>query len=313
MHNHYEIKDKYIILCRMEILLLFLCVTIANIAFAQDEPDFPDMRSWILRSDDTTDRYIFADTALIRISPDTKQPPIDTLFAGDNITIKGKSPNALTIRGLKGPWLKINYTKNGEQRNGYVWQGLVSCMPLRRGDVKFVYGIERRANRVTVSGKEKNTTSQYLVRLKVVRHGQVLARAEFLTYDDESANFSGGKIMSGMGLTNVQNIIVLTFSGEACGIPTYDYYLTFTKNSQLVRFPVKENVGDAGVYYHSETFTFPNEKNGKPDMVIWNMSVEEDTEKVDKNGDPVLKITEKKKAVYSWDGANELITLISQN
>ncbi|OQP42833.1 hypothetical protein A4H97_11790 [Niastella yeongjuensis] len=290
----------------MKIPLLILFLAVGNFVQAQDAPDFPDMRSWMLNNNDTADRYIFADTALIRISPDTKQTPIDTLFAGDNITVTGITANALTIRGLKGPWLKINYTKNGAPRNGYIWQGLISCMPLRRGNIKFVYGIERRAD--SISKGDKFNIRRFLVRLKVVQDGKVLTSRSLITYDDESANSSFGKIMSGMGLTNVQNIIVLEFSGEACGIPTYDYYFAFTKSNQLLRFPDKESMSDAGAFYHSETFTFPNEKNGKPDMICWNSETEEATDKVDKNGDAIMKVTEKKNAAYTWDGVNEKIT-----
>jgi hypothetical protein len=292
----------------MKTLLLFFFIALVNFTFAQDEPDFPDMRSWMIRNGDTTDRYIFADTALIRITPDTKQPPVDTLFAGDNITVTGVTANALTIRSLKGPWLKINYTKNGALKNGFVWQGLVSCMPLRRGEFKFVYGIERRADSIYLSGKLRDTMRRYLVRLKVVQQGKILTKASIITEDGESASFSYSKVMSGMGLSNIQNMVVITFGGEACGIPLYEYYFAWTKSNQLIRFPDKESMADAGVFYHVETFTFPNEKNGKPDVVIWNKRVEEATEKVDKNGDAIMKVTEKKSAVYSWDGINEKIS-----
>jgi hypothetical protein len=288
--------------------LLFLFLFVSQFVFSQDVPDFPDMRSWMINNTDTSDRYIFADTALVRISPDTKQAPADTLFAGDNITVTGVTANALTIRGLKGPWLKIQYTKNGEPKSGYIWQGLVSCIPLRRGDVKFVLGIERRADSVTGSGKNKYIINRFLFKLKVVKQGAVLAKTTFITFDDESANFCYGKIMSGMGLTNVQNIVVISVGGEACGIPEYDYYFAWTKSQQLIRFPDREGVSDAGVFYHNETFTFPNEKDGKPDMVIWKKTVEESTDKVDKNGNEILKVTERKSAVYIWDGTAEKIS-----
>lgn len=182
-------------------------------------------------------------------------------------------------------------------------------MQLRRGDFKFVYGIERRADSIYGSGKYRDTIPRYLVKLKVVQQGKVLAKATVITPDDESANYSYSKVMSGMGLTNVQNIVVLSFGGEACAIPLNDYYLAFTKSNQLVRLPDKYNVSDAGVYYHFETFTFPNEKNGKPDMITWNMTNEVDSEKVDKRGNPILKTTDKKTASYIWDGVNEKITL----
>jgi len=306
--NRYDLPGRTSILRPMKIPLLFLFLTLGNFVLAQDVPDFPDMRSWMINNNDTTDRYIFADTALVRVSTDTKQAPIDTLFAGDNITVTGITSKSLTIRGLKGPWLKINYTKNGVPKNGYIWQGLISCMPLRRGDVKFVYGIERRADSLHVVGKHRDTIPRFFVRLKVVQNGNILARAALITPDEESANFSYSRVMSGMGLTNVQNIVVITFGGEACGIPLYEHYFAWTKSNQLIRFPEKESGADAGVYYHSEIFTFPNEKNGKPDTITWNLIIEEATEKEDKNGNAIMKVTEKKSAVYTWDGATEKIT-----
>lgn len=294
----------------MKKFLLFLFVCCSHQLLAQDEPYFPDMRSWsiYLNGTDSIDRYIFSDTAYIRISPDTKQPPIDTLLAGDNISVTGAINKTLTIRGLQGPWLKISYNKNGEYRNGYIWQGLVSCAPLRRGDLKFVYGIERRADSIAVSGSKRDTIRRYLVRLKVVQNGVLLTKASQIISDDESANFSSGKIMSGMGLTNVQHIVVLTFTGAACGIPTDEYYFAWTKDGQLLPLPAKTNIGDADVYYHSEDFIFPNEKNGQPDMIVWNMEEAEATDKVDKDGMNIMKVTDKKSKRYSWDAENKKIT-----
>ena len=296
----------------MKTFSLFLLILLCNFVYAQDDIEFPDMRSWMLDGRDTTDRYIFADTALIRSSPDTKQTPIDTLFAGDNITITAITHNGLTIRGIRGPWLKINYTKNGELKQGYIWQGLVSCIPLRRGDLKFVYGIERRADSIHAEGKSRDTIRRYLVKLKVVQNGKILTKTSVITWDDESAFYSFSKVMSGMGLTNVQNIVMLSFGGEACAVPLYDYYLAFTKTNQLVRLPNKYNYADAGIVYHVETFTFPNEKNGKPDTIIWNMTDEEGSDKFDKNGNEVMKVTGKKRAIYIWDGINETITQSAQ-
>ncbi|MBV8251768.1 MAG: hypothetical protein JO154_04100 [Chitinophaga sp.] len=292
----------------MKKLLFLLFICLGHVAYAQEEPYFPDMRVWSLNSD-SSERYIFSDTAFIRPAPNTKQAPLDTLFAGDNIIVTQITNQALTIRGLQGPWLKILYNKNGEQRNGYVWQGLISCTPMRRGDIKFVYGVERRADSAYVNEyKERDTVRRYFVRLKVVQNGAVIAKGSVITGDDESASYSSGKVMSGMGLTNVQNIVVLTFSGEACGIPTYDYYFALTKDNQLVRFPDKTNIGDADAFYHSEQFIFPNEKGGQPDMVIWDMEEEEATDKVGKDGAHIMKTTDKGKVYYNWDPENKRIT-----
>ncbi|KAA2238406.1 SH3 domain-containing protein [Chitinophaga agrisoli] len=296
----------------MKQLLLFLFTLAVNIVHAQEQPNFPDMRSWMIYAGDTTERYIFADTAFVRASPGIKGAPADTLFAGDNVRITAITAKPLTIRGINGPWLKIDYSKNGEQKNGYIWQGLLSCAPLRRGDTKFIYGIERRADSLHLEGTNTDTIRRFMVGLKVVQQGGILARASFITPDDESANSSFGKVMSGMGLSNVQNVVVLSFSGEACGIPTYDYYFAWTNPGHLLPLPGKVNIADAGVFYQSETFTFPNEKNGKPDMILWNMTTEEATDKVDKNGENIMKTTEKKSAAYTWDGVNGKIAKSGQ-
>ena len=291
----------------MKKLLFILFILTVHSLHAQDTPDYPDMRSWVMYPGDSTERYVFADTAFIRISPGTKEAPADTLFAGDNIMVKEIIPKSLTIRGLKGPWLRINYAKNGEQKSGYIWQGLVSCAPLRRGETKFVYGIERRADSIAIAGINRDTIRRYLVVLKVVQKGMVVERTSIITPDDETANFSGGRVMSGMGLSNVQQIVVLTFSGEACAIPTYDYYHAWTNTGHLVRLPGKESVSDAGAFYQAETLTFPNEKNGQADKIIWNTVTEEATDDVDKDGNSIMKVTDKKSAVYGWDGVNEKV------
>lgn len=46
----------------------------------------------------------------------------------------------------------------------------------------------------------------------------------------------------------------------------------------------------------------------KPDTIAWAKVVEEATDKIDKDGNEILKVTEKKSAVYTWDGVNEKIT-----
>lgn len=298
----------------MKNFLLIFFIVLGKFAYAQNKnaEEFSDMRSWMINEGDTTERYIFADTALIRNTPDTKQVPIDTLFAGDNITVNGVTNNGLTLRGIRGPWLKISYSKNGTPKSGFIWQGLVSCIPLRRGDTKFIYAVERRADSIYMSGKSKDTLRRLLVKLKVIKNGIILAKKNLLTYDDGSTYVSFGKVMSSMGLSNVQNMVSISFGGEACGVPLYEYYFAFTKSNQLIRFPDKMNVSDAGAYYHTETFTFPNEKNGKPDMIIWNLTDEEATEKTDKKGYPIIKTTAKKRAVYVWDGVNEKITKSSK-
>jgi hypothetical protein len=275
------------------------CSLISAVAFSQEIP--PDVRTWSLQVDDS--RYIFADTAFVRISADTKQAPVDTLFAGDDITVTAITEKMLNLKGLNAPWVEIKYKKNGIDRQGFLWQGLISFAPMRRGDTKFVYAIDRHVDSTFINDGVKTVSKMFLVKLKVVQAGKLIATSSCRVFDGEEANFTESKIMSSLGLSNVQNIITLSFNGAACGVPSYYFYFAWMNGGRLVPLPDRYTVGDAGVFYHDETFTFPAEKNGVPDMIFWNMVEEEETEKVNKKGEPVM-LVKKDNAKYSWDGVN---------
>ncbi|MDN3694473.1 hypothetical protein QWZ06_20455 [Chryseobacterium tructae] len=85
-------------------------------------------------------------------------------------------------------------------------------------------------------------------------------------------------------------------SGEACGIATYDQYVLY-KDKKLITLPQLMNVGDAGAYYHSEEYVFPNDKGGISNAFILKV---EDMETDDKD-------REKKKRsskTYLWNGSS---------
>lgn len=46
----------------MKKLLISLFIILCNFVYAQQSPDFSDMRSWVIYDGDTTARYVFADT-----------------------------------------------------------------------------------------------------------------------------------------------------------------------------------------------------------------------------------------------------------
>lgn len=266
--------------------------------FAQDQEQEFIFNTWSLNKDDS--RYIFADTALVRISPDTKQAPIDTLLAGDDITaVNILSAKMLTLKGLTLPWVQVKYNKNGVEKEGYVWEGLISFTPMRRGDMKFIFAYDRRVDTLI----DQREQSQYIVKLKAVQAGKLLATTSFRIFDGESAGFCYAKVMSGLGLSNVLNIVSVGFGGAACGVPTDYYYFAWMKDGCFASLPGRMEVGDAGVYYHEESFIFPGEKDGQPDIIVLKMHEEEETDKVDKNGEPVMAVKEAS-TKYSWDGVN---------
>lgn len=277
------------------VILLCLSCCFASVTFAQEVYTI-----WSLNPGDS--RYIFADTAYVRVSTDTKQTPADTLFAGDDVTVATITEQSFTLKGITAPWVQIKYKKNGLEKEGFIWRGLLSFEPMRRGDTKFVYAMDRRVDTTVRENGETTVFHKFIIKLKVVSGGKLMGTVQWKIDDDEAANFTGGKVMSGLGLSNVQNIVVVNFGGQACGVPDNFFYYAWTNDARLVPLPGRMNVGDAGAYHHEENFVFPAEKNGKPDMIIMNMEEEESTDKTDKKGDTIFT-SKKETAQYSWDGS----------
>lgn len=248
---------------------------------------------------DSTDKYIFTDTALIRSNPGTNNPPADTLFCGHNVIVLNTADQSLKLKGITAPWVKIAYTKNNIQQQGYVWAGLLSLQPLRRGNTKFIFGIDKYTANKTAKADDY-VQGKYTIILKLLRNDTIVNRYTFLRDKDESFSFVDTKLTTGLGLKNVSYIARLNCSGEACGIPSYSLYFAIV-NDKILKLPTLMSVGDADIYFHDETFTFPAEKNGKPNTIIWDMKEEAATEKLNKKGEPVYKKTSKRK-LYSWNG-----------
>jgi hypothetical protein len=245
------------------------------------------------------DQYVYADTAYVRSSPGIKAGIHDTLFVGDNVTIISNEKTTSSVKGILAQWSKIHYWKDGKQKEGFMWAGLLTLNAMRKGDTKFIYGVER-----VVTNTDKDVPNlkleDYIIGLKVVKPKQKVAYYKFKLDSRESISFTTSQVGGGKGLDNIKNIIALTFSGEACGIPTLTYRFGWT-GEKLCQLPLETDIADADVYFYDENLTFPTDKNGKPNSIVIQVEEEEATDKTDKKGNPVYKTTRERK-VYKWDG-----------
>jgi hypothetical protein len=114
---------------------------------------------------------------------------------------------------------------------------------------------------------------------------------------DESMFFENSTI-NGWGLKNVNSIYRISLSGEACGIPTYHYYFGWT-GKKILLLPQKYQVGDAGIFYHTEEFIFPNEKKGEQNTIIKQII---EAEIIDENMVDNKFLVKKELEYYSWNG-----------
>lgn len=239
---------------------------------------------------DSSEHYIFGDTVYVRLSASLQSPVIDTLFAGHEVFLVNKTSVHSMVRGFLAPWVSVRYKKNGVQHDGFIWSGLLSFNPMRRGQTKFIFGFDRRTKH----------DAQFNGVLKVVENGKLVTQVSYKILDGESLSFIEGKIRPHGGLDHVSYIVSLNFSGEACGVNAYDYSFAWT-GQKLVAMPLLTNVGDADVYMHSESFILPKDKGGQSGMLIMDIETLEQTET--SNGkDGYLYLQEGEVKYYRWDG-----------
>lgn len=188
--------------------------------------------------------YIYSNVANIRAGVGTEYDKTDELYCGNEITVLEETETITEINGYRAPWIKIEYTKDGQTKTGYIWKGNLSFQQLRRGDTKFVFGVESY-------NEEKY---RYLGKIKAIRDREVVSSHSFAT--SSTLSYVHAKILDKPQLDNVNNIITLTFDREACGEIGEDFYYAWD-GERLNYITSTYSVSDAGAYYHLENIIFP--------------------------------------------------------
>ncbi len=266
--------------------VLFLISFISLKLYAQDEY----VLTQPFKFEKGLSTYVFADTAKVGLKLGLIGEIKDILKAGDEIRITDTSGVYTTLSGIKSQWYKISYVKSGEEKEGFIWGGLLSFSPHRRGDTKFAYGIEKAILTPDVHDQIK-------VIVKVIENGIIKSKAEYTVKNFESVNYPSATIQDNRGLKNVKYIFLCTFSGEACAIPTYNFYSLWDGNSlySLPGLVSSSDVVDEGVIGVNQTYIFPKDIKGKPGKIILH-TITSDFDKHNK-----IKETPSYK-YYNWDG-----------
>jgi len=237
---------------------------------------------------------VFATKAYVRAQPSLKAAILDSLSAGNVVTITSAPFKGNTLKNFYAPWYEISYSDGNSKKNGFIWLGLLALGKQTASDgSQYIYGIER----FTTGNNEQEEGHLSTVVKLLDANGNFMAEHTFpFTYSEQS--FSQSKLLPAMGLQNVRQIIRIEFLGEACGIPSEYNYVAWT-GQRLVDLPSRYSVSDAGVFYYDEKILFPSE-HGKNNQIIYKYI--EEGEAIDDNAEnPNFKIT-KKSEEFLWNG-----------
>lgn len=239
---------------------------------------------------------IFTDWTRVRKEPGVNAQILDSLQSNQQVMIlkKEETVPVLQLGERRANWYKISYQKGDATSEGYVWGGNLCVGYRNKNGYDFLFGLSKTVDRKNKSLNE--IIKQNIAGIKVMEGNTLIDEIYFDTGSGEELSTASFNIESSHKLQDVEFTLKAMVSGEACGIATYDQYVLY-KDKKLIALPQLMNVGDAGVYYHSEEYIFPNDKGGIPNAFILKV---EDMETDDKD-------REKKKhssKTYLWNGSS---------
>jgi hypothetical protein len=282
----------------MKKLIIVSLLLFATISYSQDE--YTHNYYWNFQ--DNSKAIVGFPTCYVRESPNIKSVVLDSLQLGTEIMVKSKSESHYKIKGINVSWVDIEYKNQaGETKVGYVWKGLLALNYVKNGSLTYLTTIDK----IEKIKSQEYFYQNFFITAKILdKENQLLDENTIKKCLSESSYFEN-KTIGHLGLFQLQNIYRISFSGEACGVPTFHYYFGWN-GSKLLTLPEKMNVADADVYYHSEEFVFPSEKGGKPNMIIKKI---EEAELIEETDDVYNMLNEEE--YYKWNG--EKATLINKS
>lgn len=282
----------------MKKIIFFLLFS--NFIFSQDIPSENYFWDYHYVSENGIEAVIGAKNCYIREDSSANSQLLDSLQIGNKIKVLKNTNENLNIKGLNLSWVEIEYSKNNEIKTGFLWKGFIALGSATKGNTTFLTTIDAKFSK-KVQRDDYEYEGEFLrISIKTIdTENQIIGEKSFSKELSESQFFENSAIKS-WGLKDVSDVYRISFSGQACGIPTLHYYFGWNGET-FVTLPEKYDVGDAGAFYHTEEFVFPKEKGGQPDTIIKNITEAENT---DENLDGYTFLVKKSIEYYSWDGKN---------
>lgn len=275
----------------MKTLWTALLLLTVQLFTAQENEGYAD---GVFNFTENKNQKIFTDWTRVRKEPGVNAQILDSLQSNQQVMIlkKEETVPVLQLGERRANWYKISYQKGDATSEGYIWGGNLCVGYRNKNGYDFLFGLSKTVDRKNKSLNE--IVKQNIAGIKVMEGNTLIEEIYFDTGSGEELSTASFNIESNHKLQDVEFTLKAMVSGEACGIATYDQYVLY-KDKKLIALPQLMNVGDAGVYYHSEEYVFPNDKGGVPNTFILKT---EDMEIDDKN-------REKKKnssKTYLWNG-----------
>ena len=293
----------------MKKIILFLLFS--NFIFSQEIPSENYFWEFNYLNENGIKAVIGVKNCYIRQEASSNSQLLDSLQIGHKIKVVKNTNENLNIKGLNLSWVEIEYSKNNQIKTGFLWKGFIALGNTTKGNTTFLTTIDAKYSKKVQRDDYEYDGAFLRISIKAITVENEIINEKSFSKEISESHFFQNSAISGWGLKNLNSIYRISFSGEACGIPTLHYYFGWNEK-EFLELPEKYDVGDAGVYYHTEEFIFPKEKGGQPNMIIKNIEEDEEVGEA-KDGSYTIHEVKKSSEFYTWDGKTfKLLKTIKQ-
>lgn len=247
-----------------KLFCLLLLFPVLYPAFAQESDAITNLTYF----PDGHQTLVFGDKINVRARPATDAPALDQLLIGEAVTVLATDTTQTTVNGWTAQWSRIAYTKNGQRKEGFVWNGLLSPVSIKKNGATLVYNVAR-----AIVKKEKDPTGfvyetrEAVLEIRAVREGKIVSTVS-APMQIESGYETYVTVNDTLNLPPYQTAFDFNVYYPACGYAAYNVWCLWD-GKQLTALPLLTSVSDAGVFHESENYIFPSADNGAEGRILY--------------------------------------------
>ncbi|MGX1931087.1 SH3 domain-containing protein [Flagellimonas sp. 2504JD4-2] len=230
-------KVDYLISALTYLLTIFFCS-------AQDE----NLHAWNGNDFEPGEQvYVFGNNVKLRSAPKMESEVLEFLKIGEWIQILEKTEFSWPYRGYDSFFYKVKY----DDKTGYILAGLLSVEKKTLNGMDFFFAFSKEGDR-------------NFLNIRNVIGGEYHEQKIALSH----TNITIRTLNNGKGVPNLDGILYVDYIAEACGVEGGGVYL-FANANGLTKVAELSEVSDAGVFYRSERFIFPDDQGGIPGKIFF--------------------------------------------
>lgn len=211
---------------------------------------------------------VFGDRINVRAQPHKDAAVLDQLLIGEAVTVLATDEAEMTLNGWTANWSKIAYTKTGQRKEGYVWNGLLSPVATEKNGTVFVYNVVNATTKKTKTTHGEEYEASFLdVEIRAARSGKIVSSVS-ASLEIDAEYSTQVSVRDSLGLTDYETCIDFSFFFAPCGYHEYDMSCLWD-GARLTLLPVLYSAGDGYGYEENEIYIFPNDEKGIAGKIMY--------------------------------------------